>query len=185
MRGTPWTGSRLVGLIELAGGPYGRLTPGVMARRELGFFLAAIGVGPRAPAWIVERNQELTAACPPETIVAAGRLLLRFDGTAAVAAIPTPTTVICGRADRLTPVRESVRLAERIPGARLEIVPGAGHMLMLEEPDRLEELVLGGTRARSATPVHRAERPDAAEMDAARVEAVGVVGSTPAGAAVP
>ena len=56
--------------------------------------------------------------------------------------------MICGRADRLTPVRESVRLAERIRGARLEIVPGGGHMLMLEEPDRLEELVLGAATDR-------------------------------------
>ena len=57
--------------------------------------------------------------------------------------ITAPTTVVCGRADRLTPLRESVRLAELIPGARLEVVPGAGHLLMLEAPDRLEEVVLG------------------------------------------
>ncbi len=142
-RGTAWAGSRFVGLVERAGGPYGRLTPGVMARRELGFFLAAIGVGPRAPAWIVERSQELTASCPPATIADAGRLLLRFDVSDRIAAVRTPTTVVCGRADRLTPVRESVRLAERIAGARLEVVPGVGHMVMLEAPDRLEEVVLG------------------------------------------
>jgi non-heme chloroperoxidase len=146
-RGTAWAGSRLTapltGLIERAGGAYGRLTPGVMSRRELGFFLAAIGVGPRAPAWIVERSQELTASCAPATIAAAGQVLLRFDVSAAVGAITTPTTVLCGRADRLTPPRESVRLAERIPGARLEVVAGAGHLLMLEAPHRFEEVVLG------------------------------------------
>jgi pimeloyl-ACP methyl ester carboxylesterase len=152
-RGTPWAGSRLLGLVERTGGPYGRVTPGVMARRELGFFLAAIGVGPRAPAWIVERSQDLTSSCPPGTIAAAGRLLLRFDVSDQVAAITSPTTVVCGRADRLTPLRESMRLAERIPGARLEIVPGAGHMLMLEAPDELEEVVLGRAGGASAREV--------------------------------
>jgi pimeloyl-ACP methyl ester carboxylesterase len=149
-RGTPWAGSRLLGLIERAGGPYGRMTPGAMARRELGFFLGAIGVGPRAPAWIVERSQELTASCPPATISEAGRVLLRFDVSGEIGAIAAPTTVVCGRADRLTPLRDSVRLAERIPGARLEVVPGAGHMLMLEAPDRLEEVVLGRAGATPA-----------------------------------
>jgi pimeloyl-ACP methyl ester carboxylesterase len=142
-RGTPWAGSPLLGVVERGGGPYGRLTPGAMARRELGFFLAAIGVGPRAPAWIVERGQELTASCPPATITEAGRVLLRFDVSEQIGAITAPTTVVCGRADRLTPLRESVRLAARIPGARLEVVAGAGHLLMLEAPDDLEELVLG------------------------------------------
>jgi pimeloyl-ACP methyl ester carboxylesterase len=70
-------------------------------------------------------------------------VILHFDVSERVGAIATPTTVLCGRADRLTPPSESVRLAERIPGARLEIVPGAGHMLMFEAPDRLEEVVLG------------------------------------------
>jgi pimeloyl-ACP methyl ester carboxylesterase len=150
-RGTAWAGSRLVGLVERVGGAYGRVTPGVMSRRELGFFLAGIGVGPRAPAWIVERSQELIASCPPATLAAAGRVLLHFDVSDRVSAIAAPTTVLCGAADRLTPPRESVRLAERIRGARLEIVPGAGHMLMLEVPDRFEAAVLGAPAAEAAS----------------------------------
>ena len=112
---------------------------------------AAIAVGPRTPAWIVERSQELTSSIPPATIDAAGRLILRFDVSDRIGAIRTPTTVICGRAGRLTPLRGSVRLAERIPAAHLDVVAGAGHMVMLEDPARLEELVLGARVPEAAT----------------------------------
>ncbi len=41
----------------------------------------------------------------------------------------------------MTPVQESRYLAENIPNARLELVPEAGHMLMLEKPERVAQLL--------------------------------------------
>jgi len=55
-----------------------------------------------------------------------------FDRRADVATIARPALVICGAADRMTPVEHSRFLAEQIPGAELLIVPAAGHMVMLE-----------------------------------------------------
>lgn len=49
--------------------------------------------------------------------------------------IAVPTLIIGGSADRLTPPKYLQYLAEHIPQARLIIVPHAGHMVMLEEPD--------------------------------------------------
>jgi pimeloyl-ACP methyl ester carboxylesterase len=46
-------------------------------------------------------------------------------------AIRCPTVVVAGAEDVLIPPRNSRVLAARIPGARLEIVPGAGHALPL------------------------------------------------------
>lgn len=54
-----------------------------------------------------------------------------------LADVRVPTTVLVGTHDRLTPVRLARVLAERIPGAELEVLDGAGHMLPLEEPDRV------------------------------------------------
>jgi pimeloyl-ACP methyl ester carboxylesterase len=49
-------------------------------------------------------------------------------------AISVPTLVICGTADRFTPPKYSHYLTARIPGARLELIADAGHMVMLEKP---------------------------------------------------
>ena len=59
-----------------------------------------------------------------------------FDRRADVASITVPTLILCGDADRMTPVKYSQFLAEHIAGAHLVIVPGAGHMLMLEPQSR-------------------------------------------------
>jgi pimeloyl-ACP methyl ester carboxylesterase len=45
-----------------------------------------------------------------------------------------PALVVCGTEDRLTPPKYSAFLADRIAGARLVLVPGAGHLVMLEAP---------------------------------------------------
>jgi pimeloyl-ACP methyl ester carboxylesterase len=57
----------------------------------------------------------------------------RFNRIDDVARIAVPTLVICGTADRMTPVSYSTYLADQIRGAQLLILPGAGHMVMLEQ----------------------------------------------------
>jgi pimeloyl-ACP methyl ester carboxylesterase len=42
---------------------------------------------------------------------------------------------LCGAEDAMTPLKFSEALGDGILGAQLEIVPEAGHMLMLEQPD--------------------------------------------------
>jgi pimeloyl-ACP methyl ester carboxylesterase len=49
--------------------------------------------------------------------------------------IDLPTLIICGEEDELTPVKYSGFLHERIRTSRLETLPHAGHMVMLESPD--------------------------------------------------
>jgi pimeloyl-ACP methyl ester carboxylesterase len=50
--------------------------------------------------------------------------------------------VVTGSLDRLTPQKYSIFLAERMPDARLQVVEGAGHMVMLERPSEVAEAVL-------------------------------------------
>jgi pimeloyl-ACP methyl ester carboxylesterase len=64
-----------------------------------------------------------------------------FDRTTDVGRITVRTLVICGDADRMTPVKYSQHLAGEIPDARLVIVPGAGHMVMLEHPAQVAAAV--------------------------------------------
>jgi pimeloyl-ACP methyl ester carboxylesterase len=57
-----------------------------------------------------------------------------FDRRADVSRITLPTLILCGEADRMTPVKYSRYLHGQIVGAQLVVVPGAGHMVMLEQP---------------------------------------------------
>jgi len=49
--------------------------------------------------------------------------------------IRVPTLIVWGRKDRLIPVEESERLASRIPGSRLVVLPDAGHLPQREQPE--------------------------------------------------
>jgi pimeloyl-ACP methyl ester carboxylesterase len=57
-----------------------------------------------------------------------------FDEMERICQIRQPTLVMCGNDDRMTPPRYAQFLATNIPGANLEAIPDAGHMVMLEQP---------------------------------------------------
>lgn len=58
-----------------------------------------------------------------------------LDITEAVAGIRIPALVICGVEDKMTPPPLSQFISDRIPGARLTLIEGAGHFVMMENPE--------------------------------------------------
>ena len=77
----------------------------------------------------------------------------RMDFRQGLGSIAVPTTILVGTHDRLTPPRLARALADGIPGAHLEVVPGAGHMLGIEVPDRVAEAITAVVDAGRAAPV--------------------------------
>ena len=59
----------------------------------------------------------------------------RPDSVPLLETLDCPTLVIVGADDQTTPLPDARLMAERIPGARLEIIPEAGHLPNLEQPD--------------------------------------------------
>jgi pimeloyl-ACP methyl ester carboxylesterase len=59
----------------------------------------------------------------------------RADHRAMLARLDTPTLVLCGRTDQVTPLALSREAAALIPGARLHIVEDAGHWTPMEQPE--------------------------------------------------
>ena len=55
--------------------------------------------------------------------------------------IRVPTLVLCGSEDKVTPPALSLALAQLIPGARAELIEGAGHLSNLEQPEAFNSLV--------------------------------------------
>jgi pimeloyl-ACP methyl ester carboxylesterase len=55
--------------------------------------------------------------------------------------ITAPTLVIWGQADPWIPAARGAELAQRIPGARLELLAAAGHLVQEDRPDELARLL--------------------------------------------
>ncbi len=64
-----------------------------------------------------------------------------FDRMNDIHRIALPTLIICGADDKLTPVKYSQYMKEKIPNARLEVIPDAGHSVMLEKPEELNSAI--------------------------------------------
>jgi pimeloyl-ACP methyl ester carboxylesterase len=69
-------------------------------------------------------------------------ILNRTDSRASLAAIQVPTLVLCGDADALTPPALAAEIADGIPGARLTLIEGAGHLTPLEHPEAVNRAML-------------------------------------------
>jgi pimeloyl-ACP methyl ester carboxylesterase len=65
----------------------------------------------------------------------------RPDATPLLAGIDVPTLVLHGEDDQLIPVEEAQAMHAAIPDSRLEVLPGAGHLLNLERPDAFNRAV--------------------------------------------
>lgn len=67
----------------------------------------------------------------------------RPDSTPDLAGFDVPALVLHGAEDQLIPVAEAELLAEGLPDAELMIIPGAGHLPNLEQPDVFNDAVRG------------------------------------------
>ena len=66
-----------------------------------------------------------------------------FDAYDRLPAISVPTLVLHGTADQMVPVENARILAERIPGAELALLEGAGHLYHSERAEEADRIVLG------------------------------------------
>jgi 3-oxoadipate enol-lactonase len=83
----------------------------------------------------------LMSEVPEATFRPAIRCLVTFDRRADLARIAVPTLLIAGEEDTNAPLKTMTRMAEAIPGARLEVLPRIGHLAPLECPDRYADIV--------------------------------------------
>ena len=63
------------------------------------------------------------------------RMMHRTDSTQLLAKVSVPSLVITGAEDEMIPVDESRLMAAAIAGATLVVIPGAGHLANMEQPD--------------------------------------------------
>ncbi len=112
--------------------------------RKIVFFSMAkkILFAPGAPSQAVSLGMHELRSCRAETILKDVRAAKAMDLTEQAPSLDVPTLILCGSRDRLTPPALSERLGELIPRSQLRIIEGAGHMLLLEVPERVNQEIL-------------------------------------------
>src|SRR3977135_4512752 len=101
-------------------------------------FQAELG-GSLAPGlWMHSGAQRVLEQCRPGVLFSDLFACNGYQGALAAAAqITVPTTFILGERDMMTPARAGKTLAAALPNSRTVVLPGAGHMMMVERPDEL------------------------------------------------
>jgi pimeloyl-ACP methyl ester carboxylesterase len=98
-------------------------------------------LSPKAPSELMERGINEMMRCQPEVLYGDFLACDQFDVMKEVERIDLPTLIICGDDDQLTPVKYSQLLHSRIKGSKLEVLPNAGHMVMMESPQAFNEKI--------------------------------------------
>jgi pimeloyl-ACP methyl ester carboxylesterase len=96
------------------------------------------GFSPQASSRLVELATRRMMEIPHWVLHGDFKACDGFDVTMRLDEVTCPTLVICGEHDRLTPLRYAHFLVDQIKGAKLEIIPGSGHMVMLEKPREVQ-----------------------------------------------
>jgi pimeloyl-ACP methyl ester carboxylesterase len=137
--------ARVVGLVLVGTGARLRVHPMLLdATRPGGIAADALTAlmssmyAPEASA----RTRELAARslASVDTAVLHGDFVAcdAFDVMNRLDAIDRPALVVVGEGDQMTPVKYARYIADHLARCQLEIVPGAGHMVMLEQPVAVE-----------------------------------------------
>jgi non-heme chloroperoxidase len=91
------------------------------------------------PDPVLERLVAQSLKAPARVWQAGLEGLLGFDDAADLGRIAAPTLLLWGERDGMFSREEQDRLAAAIPGARLHVVPAAGHSPHLERPERVAD----------------------------------------------
>lgn len=75
-------------------------------------------------------------------------ILSRTDTSDFLPKIKIPTLVLCGSFDKLTPPHVMRQMSDLIPNSEYAMIPQAGHLAPLENPDCVNDLIEGFLRRR-------------------------------------
>ena len=131
--------AELAGLILISTGARLRVAPEVLAGIPVDFpgtmrQMGEYAFTPGAPVELLKESQVRLDQAGAEVVHGDFSACDAFDVMARLEQIDLPTLVLCGTEDRMTPPKYSELLVQQIPGARLELIEGTGHMGPAEQP---------------------------------------------------
>ncbi|GGR37654.1 3-oxoadipate enol-lactonase [Streptomyces griseomycini] len=91
---------------------------------------------------ITEWAVQMVRTTDPGCYIAACEALASFDVRAELGSVGVPTLVLVGSEDQVTGPAEARTLVAGIPDARLAVVPGASHLVPVEQPAAVTDLLV-------------------------------------------
>ncbi|MCX7857473.1 MAG: alpha/beta hydrolase [Deltaproteobacteria bacterium] len=136
----------LKGLIIVGSGARLKVLPQILTglkkdKEETIKFITSLGFSPRANIALINENIEEMLKCPQEVIYKDFSSCNNFDVMTDIKKIETPTLIICGLDDKLTPPKYAHYLHKEIRGSLLVLIEDAGHMVMLEKPKEVNRAI--------------------------------------------
>ena len=119
----------------------GRIPGGIFPSNDLSYLVFRLGHGHGTDPAHVELNRAMTAATPLHVLAELLTGILSFDVRDRLDRVKVPVLVIGGTRDVLTPAYTARALAGALPDAELVLLPGAGHMVMLERHEEVTGLI--------------------------------------------
>ncbi|MFI5399596.1 MAG: alpha/beta fold hydrolase [SAR324 cluster bacterium] len=104
---------------------------------------AHLSSGTAPGAWLLGASRALLLAGDPGVMQRDFAVCGAWQGRLYAGKVVCPALVVCGAQDRMTPAKSARQLADAIPGARYEVLPGVGHMAPAEAPRALLRLLEG------------------------------------------
>jgi pimeloyl-ACP methyl ester carboxylesterase len=135
-------GSRVSALVLVGTGARLRVAPSILEGIETDFegatgLITEYAWSPDANPGLMQLGRTALRETGPSVLRGDFLACDRFDIMDRLGGMGVPVLVVGGLADRLTPIKYSRYLVEQIPEARLVTVEGAGHMVMLEQPQQV------------------------------------------------
>jgi pimeloyl-ACP methyl ester carboxylesterase len=128
---------------EVAGPLFEAMTSGDAERAIRAGWEANVSAGfaARDDQWRTFHDNALKLRAPLPVIQLQLQAIAGHDTSARLRDVSAPTLVVHGTEDAMLPVANAKAIADAIPGARLEILDGIGHLFFWEEPERSAALV--------------------------------------------
>ena len=101
------------------------------------------------PAEFVPLLEEMAADVRPESLTAALHVMSDADQRDLLPRIAVPTLLIWGELDARSPLSVARQFEQAIPDTKLVVIPGAGHVTNLEQPELFNDAVRKFCRAHS------------------------------------
>jgi pimeloyl-ACP methyl ester carboxylesterase len=92
------------------------------------------------PTLVEEVRQQVESADPFGVCVALRGMAERPDSSSLLKGIQVPTLVVAGEEDTVIPSAEIKTMAEQISKSEFHVLPQAGHLLNLEQPDAFKDI---------------------------------------------
>ncbi len=132
---------RLGGLVLIGTGGHLPVNPWLLdALADPGQFEAAVekitrwSFNPSAERDLIENSREQLLSVDRSVLRGDFLACSQYDLRDHLEQIQLPTLILVGEEDKMTPVALSRELAQQIPNSRMEEIPEAGHMVMIEKP---------------------------------------------------